>query len=614
MTSSSPQSNSPKEVFGDIHCRKVTAHDDAFLIECTTPLGQHEPTLIDVLKARAEWHPSRPLFHDRGPNGERETLTYGEAWELAHRVGTALLSLGAGEQCPVAVVAENSIRMALLILGAYAASVPVAPISPAYSTMSQDYQKLRYILNMLDPAVLVFDDADNHRGAMQTVDPHRVRTVTLYGTSAGSTSWEDFLGMDPGGRGELPPPNPDTAAKLLFTSGSTGMPKGVVNTQRMMMSNQQALTQIWPVIATPNFRLVDWLPWNHTFGGNQNFNMTLYHGGTLTIDHGKPTPEGLDTTIKAIKSTLPTVYFNVPRGLDVLVEAMLGDPELEAALFQDLELLGYAGAALPEPVWTALRDAAMRVKGREIPIVGLWGSTETGPVATAVYFPNDHAGNIGLPVPGCALKFVLDGSGKREMRVRAPSVTPGYWRQPELAAQMFDEEGFFKIGDAGKLVDEKNVAAGILFDGCLGENFKLTSGTWVNVGALRVALISACPELIADAVIAGHNRDFVSALIFPKMEACRALCQDDNATDAEILRDARVRNRIGDAIAKHNRQHRGSSQRIVRMILLDTPPSVDRNEMTDKGYLNQRAVLENRCEAVERLYDPTASDVVIIQE
>ena len=568
-------------VFGDVQCAMTDDGAGGFRLDCRTPLRAHRETLIDVLRSWVEIKPDQPLFRE----ADGAEIGYGEALTAAEAIAAGLLDLGASAERPVALVAENSIKAALIILGCYAAGVPVAPISSAYSRMSSDYRKLRYVVDRLAPALIVFDDGAVHRGAITSLADVPCAIVAFGNAMDDVLGWRDLSGGD-GTR--LPSPDADAPAKILFTSGSTGMPKGVINTHRMMVSNQQALSQIWPMIGAQPLRLADWLPWNHTFGGNQNFNMTLFHGGTMTIDAGKPVADLVSHTIAAIKATRPTLYFNVPRGLDVLVGAMRGDEDLQHALFENLELLGYAGAALPGPIWSALKDMARRVKGRDIPVVSLWGSTETGPVATAVYFDTDDPANIGLPVPGCAMKFVKDAGGKLEMRVKAPSVTPGYWGEPEATTKAFDGDGFFRIGDAGKLADAADFTSGILFDGRLGENFKLTSGTWVNVGALRVALIAACPDSIADAVIAGHNADFVAAMIFPKPGL------DLDSQDA--------RREVADALAQHNKAAGGSSQRIRRAVLLREPPSVDGGEITDKGYLNQRAVLDRRGDMVRALY------------
>ena len=380
------------------------------------------------------------------------------------------------------------------------------------------------------------------------------------------------------------------------------MPKGVIVTQRMMMSNQIALAQVWPGIFDKPPILVDWLPWNHTYGGNQIFNMPIVFGGSLTIDRGRPTPAGIDTMVQSIKRVRPNLYLNVPRALDVLADRLEADNSFAAAMFERLELIGYAGAALPVPVANKLSRIANRIKGRDIPVVGLWGATETAPVVTAVYFPSADPANIGLPIPGFDLKFTPDGT-KHEMRVRGPGVTPGYWRQPEVTAKAFDEEGYYRMGDAGRFVDPANVNAGLIFDGRVAENFKLLSGTWVNVGSLRVSLIAACVDLIADVVIAGHNQDYISALIFPKLAACRELAGvavEDPAI--EFLTDPKVHDAIRTSLAAHNRSAGGSSNRIARAIVLRDPPSVDAGEITDKGYINQRAVLERRARLVDAIY------------
>jgi feruloyl-CoA synthase len=610
-------------LFGEVDCEVEHGAAGSFRVRCATLLEPYPADIVTVLRAQALHRPQQVLFREVHDDGRVQAITYHDAWDMARAIASTLRGLGAQEERPVALIAENSVRAGLVILACYLAGVPVAPISSAYSKLSQDHEKLRYVIGLLDPAVIVFDSVLAHRAALSRLDWRRARLVVLDETpdvvrttlgravtdpARDVVTWQELTSGAP----IMPATaSADAIAKILFTSGSTGMPKGVINTHAMMMSNQQALTQIWPAIAAKSLRMVDWLPWNHTFGGNQNFNMAIFHGGTLTIDRGKPT--AIAATIRAIKEVRPTVYFNVPRGLDALLGVMQEDRVLQETLFGELALLGYAGAALPAPIWTALRRMAREIAGRDVPILGMWGATETGPVATAVYRDSDHPGNIGLPLPGCELKFVPE-AGKLEMLVRAPSVTPGYWRQPELTTAAFDDDGFYRIGDAGKLVNSEDVREGILFDGRLGENFKLLSGTWVNVGALRVQLVAACQELIADAAIAGENRTFPAALIFPKLDACRRLCGSDIVDPETLLRSARVREQIGRALAAHNRSAGGSSNRIGRAMLLSEPPSIDGNEMTDKGYLNQRAVLHRRGAFVERLYAAAPDEDVLLIE
>lgn len=612
MSSQTVNAASRQQPFGKIDCSLTSEAGGAFTVQCATPLEEYPASIVAVLEERARLHPDRILFREEAQTGKIDEISYGAFWQIARCVATRLLDCGGSPARPVALIAENSIRTALVIVAAYIARVPVAPISPAYSKLSRDFAKLHYVLDLLQPSILIFDDGLEHASALDRVAGSIDRVIVMENAPPAYETWHHLIDAPPLAYFSSAIQANDVA-KILLTSGSTGMPKGVINTHGMMVSNQQAIRQIWPTVSSGPPRMVDWLPWNHTFGGNQNFNLAIFNGGTLRIDRGKPTPGGIASTIRAIKETRPTIYFNVPRGLDLLVSALASDAELCEALFADLELLVYAGAALPTPIWDALRVFARQIKGYDIPIAGSWGSTETGPLATAVYFPNDHAGNIGLPIPECAIKFVPD-SNKLEMRVRAPSVTPGYWRQPELTAAMFDEDGFYKIGDAGCLARPDRLQAGILFDGRIGENFKLLSGTWVNVGMLRVAVVASCPELIADAVIAGHNRDHATALIFPKVDGCRRLAEaGSNADIRAVLSAPQVCETIRAAIASHNRRAGGSSNRIARALILDEPPSIDGHEITDKGYLNQRAVLERRAALVDRLYAATSSgDIIVI--
>lgn len=590
-------------LFGDIGWRKQDLAGGGFSLAAVAPLEAYPDNLVDILASHAAAHSDRVLFREFDEGGACEAVTYGAAMKSALRLAAGLCAAGAGPDRPVALIADNSIEMALAILAAYAAGAPVAPISPAYSLMSADFGKLRYVLELLQPGVVVFDRGAGHDRAKAALGDAFAPMLTF-----GDDDWAALAASSPMSPA---PAGPDAPAKILFTSGSTGAPKGVINTHRMMVSNQQAIAQMWPALTRRPPALTDWLPWNHTFGGNQNFNMALFHGGALTIDKGRPTPAGARLTAETIKRAPPSVYFNVPRGYDALVGLMARDPDLQAALFQDVDLLGYAGAALPGHVWRALKAAGRTISGRDVPLLGLWGSTETGPVATAVFFDNRHPGNIGLPAPGCELRFLPEPGSKLEIRIKAPSVTPGYWRQPELNAAAFDAEGFFRMGDAGRLLDRSDPGRGVLFDGRIGENFKLTSGTWVNVGALRTAVIDACPDVIADAVVAGHDRDWLAVLLFPKLDGCRAFAPD--APDAEILASPAVRARIAEGLASHN-QDKGGAQRVVRALLSDAPPDVDKNEITDKGYLNQRACLENRAAEVERLFADAPDAAVLCIE
>jgi feruloyl-CoA synthase len=382
----------------------------------------------------------------------------------------------------------------------------------------------------------------------------------------------------------------DSIANNLFTSGSTGTPKGVVNTQRMLCSNQQAILQNWPFLRERPPVVVDWLPWSHTFGGNHNFFMVLFHGGTLYVDAGKPAPGLFETTLRNLRDVSPTLYFNVPRGFDMLAGALEKDRAFAERFFRDLDLMFYAAAALPQSTWKRLEA----VSPSRVTMVSAWGATETAPLVTQVHFAIDRAGVIGLPAPGCELAFVPSGT-KLEMRVRGPCVSPGYWLPGgSIEPLAEDVSGFYPTGDAGRLEDDATPARGVVFDGRIAENFKLASGTWVHTGELRIAAVAACAPLVADAVVAGHDRDEVGLLLFPAPGV------------ADVNDEVRAR------LAAFNRERSGTSTRVARALVMREPPSIDLGEITDKGYINQRAVLERRRDLVERLYAAGDAEVIVV--
>jgi feruloyl-CoA synthase len=433
----------------------------------------------------------------------------------------------------------------------------------------------------------------------------RVEVVTSTNPIACGVTFDTLLAATPGPEVEsaFAAIRPQTIAKILFTSGSTDMPKGVINTQKMLCSNQQAIRQAWPFLLESHPVLVDWLPWNHTFGGNHNFNMILRHGGTLYIDEGKPMPGLVEKTAANLKEISPTLYFNVPRGFDVLIPLLEKDDALRENFFKDLKIIFYAGAALPQTLWEKMEQLSIRTLGYKVRMISSWGSTETSPAITSVHFDIPRAGIIGLPIAGCEVKMVPNG-GKFEMRIKGPNVTPGYFKRPDLTAKAFDEDGWYIIGDAGKLADPDDPSKGIVFDGRVAEDFKLTSGTWVHVGALRLSVIDAAAPILQDAVITGHDRDDVGLLGFASLPGCLRLCPDA-APDTplkELIKTPLVREKMLAAMKALAAQGKGSSHRIVRALLMDVPPSIDANEITDKGYINQRAVLTNRAALVEKLY------------
>ncbi|MGD9954122.1 MAG: feruloyl-CoA synthase [Burkholderiales bacterium] len=549
--------------------------DGATVLRSPQALRAFERCAGEWLVKWARQSPERVFLAERQGEGWRK-VTYAQALDAARRIGQALLERGLGAEKPVAILSDNSVDHALLALGAMHAGVPVAPISPAYSLMSKDFAKLRAILDLLKPGLVWADDPTKYGAALAAAGVQAAPLAPLLEAAPGARIDEAFARV-----------GPDTVAKILFTSGSTGLPKGVVNTQRMLVANQQMMAQVWPFLEDRVQTLVDWLPWNHTFGGNFCFNMMLRNGGTLFIDGGKPAPGLIETTARNLKEISPTVYFNVPRGFDLLLPFLEKDADLRKSFFRDLDVLFYAAAALPQNLWERLEAMAQAEKGGELAMLSAWGSTETAPCATTVHFPIERAGVVGLPNPGCELKLV-PAAGKLEVRVRGPNVTPGYFRRPDLTATAFDGEGFYRIGDAMKLAEPEMPGEGLVFDGRVAEDFKLSTGTWVHVGAVRVKLIAAGNPLIQDAVITGHDRNEVGALVFLSPAAKDLAPQDVRARVAAALK----------ALAAEG----GSSMHPVRALVMAEPPSIDANEITDKGYINQRAVLGRRAALVERLH------------
>ena len=592
--------------------------DGSCILRSRQTLLPYPRVLGESLAHWARVAPDRVFLAERDGDGWRR-VSYGEAWQAARAIGSALVARRLSAERPVVILSENGIDHALLTLGALQVGVPVVPVSVAYSRLSRDFGKLRQIVALVRPGLVYARDGAAFAQALAALDLRDVETVVSVNQppERPATAFADLLAAAPTTAGDAAyaATGPETVAKILFTSGSTGSPKGVINTQRMLCANQQMIAQIWPFLERRPPVIVDWLPRNHTFGANHNFNMVLRHGGTLYIDEGKPAPGLIERSLTTLREISPTLYFNVPLGFAMLVDHLERDDRLAANFFRELDFLFYAAASLPQPIWERLERVSLKARGERVPMVSAWGATETAPMATAVHFPIARAGNIGLPPPGAELKLVPHGD-RLEMRVRGPHVTPGYWRQPDLTASAFDGEGFYLTGDAGRFEDPGEPVRGIVFDGRLAENFKLTSGIWVNVGALRVAAIAASAPLVADAVVTGHGRDAIGLLVFPNLAACRALCPDLSvgADAAELIAQRSVREALRAALQRHNETAHGSSTRIARAVLLAEPPSIDANEITDKGYINQRAVLERRAETVEMLYrEPAANEAIAVE-
>jgi feruloyl-CoA synthase len=590
--------------------------DGSIWLRSTTKLEPYARCVGDWLEHWARQTPNRIFLAERSRlDAPWSIVSYGEALRQVRAVGAWMLAQGMGAPRPLAILSDNSIEHALLILAAMHVGVPAASISPAYSLMSKDFDKLKSMIGLLDPGAIYCAKPVAFAPALAAIRPLH-RAILVAGESGGeaATAFRSIAAtVETDAVAEaFAAIGPDTVAKLLFTSGSTGTPKAVINTQRMLTSSQQARAQNWPFLERSDLTILDWLPWSHTFGANHNFNLVLRNGGTLHIDGGKPAPGLFATSLANLRSVTPTAYFNVPRGFDMLIAALREDEELRRRFFTEVKLLFYAAAALPQNLWEALEDLSVKTVGHAVPMVSAWGSTETSPLATDCHFQALRSGNIGVPTPGTELKLVRTGD-KLEVRVRGPNVTPGYWKAPELTAQAFDADGFYRIGDAVTFADPERPERGLFFDGRVAEDFKLDSGTWVSVGTLRIAGIAALAPLAQDIVITGHGSDQVGFLVFPNIAACRAAAGlPDGAGAEDVLCNGAVRAAIAQGLAKLKGQGGGSSTFATRALLLAEPPSVDGGEITDKGYINQRAVLSRRAAQVARLADPLSAEAIAI--
>lgn len=578
--------------------RRVERLDGGFELYSPLPLDTYLSTLPELLYHWAEADPTRLFLAERETAGSWRQLTYGEAERQSDLIARALCNRALDGERPVMALSGNSIDHALLMLACFRAAIPFVPVSPAYALMSKDYEKLKYIDDLVRPALIYVQSSAPFAPALQAVGARDEKILTSELKTTLNISQLIDEGMKLPAVQSRQQVTGDTLAKILFTSGSTGLPKGVINTHRMLCANQQMIRQLWPFLENQPPVLLDWLPWNHTFGGNHNFNMVLRNGGTLYIDAGKPAPGLIDQTLRNLREISPTIYFNVPAGYAALLPFLENDADLAASFFKNLELIFYAAAALPEDSWRRLEGLALRHRGARIPMTSAWGSTETSPLATSAHFSLDGPGVIGLPAPGVRLKFV-PAADKFEMRVKGVTVTPGYYKRPDLTEAAFDEEGYYRIGDAGRLADPADPSKGIIFDGRIQEDFKLSTGTWVHTGALRIALLSACAPLLQDAVICGHDRDRIGVLAWLNQAAC-----------ADIS-GAALRARLQAKLHSYNQGQSGSSTAIAALLLMQEPPSIDANEITDKGYINQRAVLERRQALVERLFSESGDPETI---
>jgi feruloyl-CoA synthase len=592
--------------------------DGSTVLRSTEALRWFPERLSDCLAQWAAEAPERTFVARRHQGGDWLRISYRQMLERAQSVGEALLHRGCSVDRPVAILSENSLEHLTLAMGALWAGVPYVPVSTAYALIAQDFGKLQHIVDTVTPG-LVFAASPAYERAITAVLPAGTPVVLAEGrlSARGSEPFSALLAAQPGPAlaAAHAAVGPDSIAKFLFTSGSTKAPKGVVNTHRMLCANQQMLRQTMAFLGEPTEDggpvLVDWLPWNHTFGGNHNVGLTLYNGGTLYIDDGKPTLGGIAETLRNLREISPTVYFNVPKGFEEIARAMDTDPLLRASLFRRCQAFMFAGAGLSQAVWNQLDAHGEAAVGERIMMLTGLGMTETAPSCTFAVGPQVRSGHIGLPVPGVEVKLVNDAStgGKTEVRFRGPNVMPGYWRAPEQTAQAFDDEGFYKTGDAVAWVDEGDPQRGLRFDGRIAEDFKLATGTFVSVGPLRARIILAGDPCVQDAVITGLNRDEVGALIVPRPDDCRALSGlPDHAPLPEVLHHPVVRAFFQRLLDRLFAQATGSASRVARLHVLAEPPSIDHGEVTDKGSINQRAVLHHRAALVEALYEGREAD------
>ncbi|NKC32138.1 feruloyl-CoA synthase [Roseomonas sp. BU-1] len=571
--------------------------DGALLVTPVPALGAYPRLLTERLQHFAATAPGRTLIaqRDKALGGDWRRISYAAMWDAVQALGQALLDRGLSADRPLVFLSGNSLAQAMLTLAGLHVGVPVAPVSPAYALLAKDFVKLRHCLALLTPGLVYAEDGAAFADALAAAVPPRVEVVT-----AADMPRLLATAPTPGVAAAHAAVRPDDVAKILFTSGSTGQPKGVVNTHRMLCANQQMLREAFPFVAEDPPVLLDWLPWHHTFGGNHNLGLVLYNGGSFYMDDGRPVPGGYAESLRNLAEIATSIHFNVPRGFEELVHHLKQDAALRRRFFSRLHMMFYSAAGLPQHIWDALDALALAERGRRIPMFTGLGATETAPFCLVVREDSSESGAVGLPAPGIVLKLA-PVAGKMEARVKGPSITPGYWRNPEATQAAFDEDGFYRFGDALVPLDPADLHKGFRFDGRITEDFKMATGTWVSVGPLRARLVAACAPYVKDAVIAGQDRDSLAAILLPEREACAGV--------ADLPR------LLADRLASLAAQATGSSQRITRAVLLDGALSLDAGEVTDKGSINQRAVLARRAALVAALYaDPPGADIICLPE
>lgn len=591
--------------------------DGSIVLRNPHPLRATPANLIEPIRKWAAEAPDRIWLGKRRPAkegfGDWDLLTYAEANRQVNAIAQALLDRGLGQQAPVMILSGNSIEHALMTYGAILAGVPVAPVSPSYSTMSSDFEKLRYVVDLIEPKLIFMQESASFARGLAALDLNGVELVTV--DASRGTSFADLTNTVPGAAVEesYARLDGDMVAKYLFTSGSTGMPKAVITTQRMMCVNSvmpRSVTVEQDDDEPPV--LLNWLPWNHCFGGNAILNNLLVAGGTLYIDGGRPVPGGFAETVANLREIAPTAYSNVPAAYTMLADELERDEALAKNFFSRLRTLAYGGAALSQDLYERIQRVAIAAVGERVAFSSGYGATETAPTICNVHWPTERMGLLGLPLPGIELKLAPVGQ-KMEVRVRGACITPGYYRNPEKTREAYDEEGFYRLGDGARFVNPDNPLEGLVFDGRVAEDFKLSTGTWVSAGKLRVDAVAASNGVLSDALIAGLDREYIGLLGFPNIPACRNIAGDPSLAVEDIVHHPAVLERLAEGLRAHNKGHPGSSTRVVRALLMVEPPSVDAGELTDKGYINQAVALGRRAALVEKLYaDPPGNDSVIV--